>query len=208
MRLITFDAGAGARPAVALDSETILDLDAAFAFAATSHPGLDRALSEQGAFGSLHDLIGRGPAALETAGTLVQVAASGSLDAAKVALAGARTLAPIPRPAKNVFCVGRNYVEHIQEGARARNVAADLPEYPVFFSKPPTAVIGPPRRAASSGRHRRAPQSRWELRHRRRGALAIARGSAEPSHRHRRRCRTHRSFGRRDLPSAPFPIPW
>ena len=30
--------------------------------------------------------------------------------------------APIPRPAKNVFCVGRNFLTHIEEGARARGV--------------------------------------------------------------------------------------
>ena len=49
-------------------------------------------------------------------------------------------LAPIPRPAKNVFCVGRNYLGHIEEGARARGEAIDLPKYPQIFTKPPTAV--------------------------------------------------------------------
>ena len=82
------------------------------------------------------------------------MAARGELDAAKVPLAEARVLAPIPRPAKNVFCVGRNYAEHIAEGARAQRIALDLPEYPVFFSKPPTAVIGPGERSRSSSRCR------------------------------------------------------
>lgn len=36
-----------------------------------------------------------------------------------VPTAQARLLAPIPRPRKNVFCVGRNYREHIIEGNRA-----------------------------------------------------------------------------------------
>ena len=71
------------------------------------------------------------------------MAAGGELEAATVPLKRARLLAPIPRPAKNVFCVGRNYVEHIAEGARAQRISLDLPEFPVFFSKPPTAVIGP-----------------------------------------------------------------
>jgi 2-keto-4-pentenoate hydratase/2-oxohepta-3-ene-1,7-dioic acid hydratase in catechol pathway len=51
--------------------------------------------------------------------------------------------APIPRPSKNVFCVGRNYLTHIEEGARARGVDVKLPDAPVFFTKAPTAVNGP-----------------------------------------------------------------
>lgn len=58
-------------------------------------------------------------------------------------LGNAKLLAPIPRPAKNVFCVGRNYKLHIEEGARARGVPAEYPQLPEFFTKPPTAVIGP-----------------------------------------------------------------
>ncbi len=134
MRLITFDAGQGGRPGVALDEATVLDLDTALASA--------REVAEA-PFGSLHELIGRGPAALAAVERLAALAARGGLDGASVALAEIRVLAPIPRPAKNVFCVGRNYVEHIAEGARAQKIALDLPEYPVFFTKPPTAVIGP-----------------------------------------------------------------
>ena len=51
-------------------------------------------------------------------------------------------LAPIPRPTKNVFCIGRNYKEHVAEGARAAGKELKLPEFPQFFTKPPTAVIG------------------------------------------------------------------
>jgi 2-keto-4-pentenoate hydratase/2-oxohepta-3-ene-1,7-dioic acid hydratase in catechol pathway len=134
MHLITFDDGQGSRPGVHLDESSVLDLDAALAQA----PAIGQA-----PFGSVHELIGRGAAALEAIQRLLQMAARGELEAAKVPLARARILAPIPRPAKNVFCVGRNYVEHIAEGARAQRIALDLPKYPVFFSKPPTAVIGP-----------------------------------------------------------------
>ncbi|HEX5080113.1 MAG TPA: fumarylacetoacetate hydrolase family protein [Geminicoccaceae bacterium] len=134
MRLITFDAGQGGRPGVQLDDATLLDLDAALAGA----PAIGQA-----PFGSLHALIGRGAAALRAVAQLCEMAAGGKLDAARLRLADVRLLAPIPRPAKNVFCVGRNYVEHIAEGARAQKIDLKLPEYPVFFSKPPTAVIGP-----------------------------------------------------------------
>jgi len=51
--------------------------------------------------------------------------------------------APIPRPLKNVFCVGRNYAAHARESAAALNTDPKLPDVPVFFSKAPTTVIGP-----------------------------------------------------------------
>jgi 2-keto-4-pentenoate hydratase/2-oxohepta-3-ene-1,7-dioic acid hydratase in catechol pathway len=58
-------------------------------------------------------------------------------------VADVKLLAPIAQPRKNVFCVGRNYKEHILEGARARGVEPSFPKVPEFFSKPPTTVIGP-----------------------------------------------------------------
>src|SRR5581483_7051810 len=59
------------------------------------------------------------------------------------ALSTIRWHAPIPRPSKNVFCVGRNYISHIEEGARARGDAVKIPDIPVFFTKAPTSVTGP-----------------------------------------------------------------
>lgn len=50
--------------------------------------------------------------------------------------------APV-RPSRNVFCVGRNYLEHAKEGARAAGRELKLPEVPTFFTKAPTAVAGP-----------------------------------------------------------------
>ena len=54
-----------------------------------------------------------------------------------------RLLAPIPRPRKNIFGIGLNYVEHVAESARTLDTSTDLPKQPVVFSKPPTSVIGP-----------------------------------------------------------------
>lgn len=59
------------------------------------------------------------------------------------AVSDATILAPIPRPAKNVFCVGRNYAEHVSEDNRSRNLETELPKYPQFFTKPPTSVLSP-----------------------------------------------------------------
>lgn len=51
--------------------------------------------------------------------------------------------APIPRPRKNIWGIGLNYTEHVAESARALDTANELPQKPVLFTKPPTAVIGP-----------------------------------------------------------------
>lgn len=82
-------------------------------------PGLDTLR------GCLDDCDGRFPAGTATA------------------RANVRLLAPIPRPRKNVFGIGLNYLDHVAESASALDTSADLPRQPVIFSKPPTAIIGP-----------------------------------------------------------------
>ena len=62
-----------------------------------------------------------------------------SLAARSTPLADVLLLAPIPRPRRNLVCVGLNYAEHAAES----RVTEGLPEHPVFFAKPPTTVIGP-----------------------------------------------------------------
>ncbi len=52
-------------------------------------------------------------------------------------------LAPIPRPRKNIVCLGRNYAEHVAETARAHGRPAKIPDHPVFFTKAITAVNHP-----------------------------------------------------------------
>jgi 2-keto-4-pentenoate hydratase/2-oxohepta-3-ene-1,7-dioic acid hydratase in catechol pathway len=54
----------------------------------------------------------------------------------------AKIIAPIPSPKKNVVMLGINYREHVDEGARARQLEIKYPEWPVFFTKPATSVIG------------------------------------------------------------------
>ena len=58
--------------------------------------------------------------------------------------------APIPRPRKNIMCLGWNYAEHAKETAEMRGLATQSPglrptppEDPVFFTKAPTTVNGP-----------------------------------------------------------------
>jgi 2-keto-4-pentenoate hydratase/2-oxohepta-3-ene-1,7-dioic acid hydratase in catechol pathway len=50
---------------------------------------------------------------------------------------------PIPRPLKNIFCLGLNYAAHALESARARGREPQLPAAPVFFTKAPTTMNGP-----------------------------------------------------------------
>ncbi|HEY5341233.1 MAG TPA: fumarylacetoacetate hydrolase family protein [Candidatus Aquilonibacter sp.] len=57
-------------------------------------------------------------------------------------LAGLRLAAPV-LPQRNVFCVGRNYLEHAKEGARAAGRELKLPDVPTFFTKAPTAIADP-----------------------------------------------------------------
>ena len=65
---------------------------------------------------------------------------------AHVPLSQVRLAAPIPRPARNIFCVGKNYRDHVQELQRPGSTIASkdaMPEVPIFFTKAPSAVIGP-----------------------------------------------------------------
>ncbi len=59
------------------------------------------------------------------------------------ALSAVELRAPIPRPRKNIICLGMNYAAHAIESLRAKGLPEKLPEYPVFFSKMPTAVNHP-----------------------------------------------------------------
>jgi 2-keto-4-pentenoate hydratase/2-oxohepta-3-ene-1,7-dioic acid hydratase in catechol pathway len=59
-----------------------------------------------------------------------------------VALQSVTLDAPV-RPSRNVFCVGRNYLEHAREGARVAGRELRLPAVPTFFTKAPTSIAAP-----------------------------------------------------------------
>jgi 2-keto-4-pentenoate hydratase/2-oxohepta-3-ene-1,7-dioic acid hydratase in catechol pathway len=115
MRLATIEAGGRVGPAVIRADEDASPLSAP----------------------SMQALIEGGAVALEAARAEIERAGAALRKGAY------RLLAPIPRPRKNVFCVGRNYIEHIREGERAQGKTIGVTEHPVFFTKPPTAVVGP-----------------------------------------------------------------
>ncbi len=91
---------------------------------------------------SMQSVIDGGAEALARLSALVADAEAGN-HAAALAPGDASLQAPIPNPRKNVFCVGRNYAEHIAEGDRAQKQNVGVTEHPVFFTKPPTAIVPP-----------------------------------------------------------------
>lgn len=117
MRLVTFTDGKGARIGLLDDSNAVRDVTA-----------VDASLPR--------DML-----SLIAADCLPRVMAA----AASAPIApDARLMAPIPRPPKNVFCVGKNYHEHAKEfaGSGFDGGAKDVvPPFPVVFSKPHTSII-------------------------------------------------------------------
>jgi 2-keto-4-pentenoate hydratase/2-oxohepta-3-ene-1,7-dioic acid hydratase in catechol pathway len=63
--------------------------------------------------------------------------------AARVAVDYTRLAAPIPRPRKNIMCLGWNYADHAKESAAASKRNYKLPEHPVVFTKAVTSLTGP-----------------------------------------------------------------
>jgi 2-keto-4-pentenoate hydratase/2-oxohepta-3-ene-1,7-dioic acid hydratase in catechol pathway len=66
---------------------------------------------------------------------------------AAIPLDQVRLEAPIPRPHRNIFCVGKNYFEHAHEFARSgfdsSAQSGAVPDAPIVFSKVPESVTGP-----------------------------------------------------------------
>lgn len=87
-------------------------------------------------------LIDMGPDALSALSRALRQVEDARPAGLAIPVENVRLLAPIPRPRKNIFGIGLNYVEHVAESSRTLDTKPDLPEKPVVFSKPPTAVIG------------------------------------------------------------------
>lgn len=72
-----------------------------------------------------------------------------SPSATSMPLSSLQLLAPIPRPRRNIICVGRNYRDHSSEfissgfDSSTDVNRATVPDRPVLFTKVPESVIGP-----------------------------------------------------------------
>lgn len=126
MLLVTFLDGAGSRIGV-LDATRgeLVDL-------VQAAPGLPP---------DMLGMIAQGEAGLVAARRAL---ASGT---ARRPLESVQLLAPIPRPARNILCVGKNYRDHVQEvqsvpSSDAAQSSA-IPSAPIFFTKATSTVIGP-----------------------------------------------------------------
>jgi len=86
------------------------------------------------------EFIDLGPVALRLLEEALANASSGDLVGTSLPEGNVTLLAPIPRPRKNIFGIGLNYTEHVAEAARSLDTSSELPQQPVIFSKPPTAV--------------------------------------------------------------------
>jgi 2-keto-4-pentenoate hydratase/2-oxohepta-3-ene-1,7-dioic acid hydratase in catechol pathway len=128
MKFVTFARGGAHSVGLWLEGKGVLDLQLAAELAGETLDGPD-----------MISFIAAGDAAMAVAKTL---AANPPADALYPA-SDVTLLAPIPRPRKNVFCVGRNYMDHVQEGDRMFNRDPSIPTVPNFFSKAPTTVVGP-----------------------------------------------------------------
>lgn len=129
MRVLTYEQAGVAHLGLLLDDRVV---------------GVEQGASEVGVQPPPDDMqtfIDEGTPALERAQRTVEVLSSNTtaLERCSKPLSDVRQLAPIPHPRRNLVCVGLNYAEHAAES----RVTQGAPEDPVFFTKPPSTVIGP-----------------------------------------------------------------
>ncbi|HQR97882.1 MULTISPECIES: fumarylacetoacetate hydrolase family protein [unclassified Polaromonas] len=65
-----------------------------------------------------------------------------------IALSEVQIIAPLPKPRRNIFCVGKNYFAHAKEFAgsgfdSSAKSGGDIPADPIIFTKVPESVVGP-----------------------------------------------------------------
>ncbi|APC10210.1 MULTISPECIES: fumarylacetoacetate hydrolase family protein [Providencia] len=132
MRLITYrsDVTAAARLGAIVDQQVV---------------DLARLAEEQGQYlpDNMLDFIDLGPQGVRVGNELLNIYQGLFPAGTAWPVQNVKILAPIPRPRKNIFGIGLNYVEHVAESSRTLDTSKELPKQPVIFSKPPTTVIGP-----------------------------------------------------------------
>jgi len=115
MRLVTFEAGEGARLGAVVDNSVLDLVRLAQADGGSSVPD------------TLLGLIQAGDSAWNRARQVVSANQGklGSLPGgSEYPMTGVTLLAPIPRPPKNIFCLCVNYAAHLEESNRSGKMSA------------------------------------------------------------------------------------
>jgi 2,4-didehydro-3-deoxy-L-rhamnonate hydrolase len=126
MRLYTFEVN-GRRRIGAETDKRLIDLR-------TASPAND---ASAGTFNDMLSMLRGGEAAMNTAREAVNFALDHPGECPSYDFDEVKLLAPVPRPGK-ILCSGINYASHKEENPNAK-----MPDEPFFFSKLPSAVIGP-----------------------------------------------------------------
>lgn len=140
MRLVSFSTTDAPKPRVGIvQDDEVVDIDLAARALTMITP--DRMLdfiahyeqAKQDVAEILHKVAGRRLGEVKTFTAIGAVHALGEV----------QLVAPIPRPRRNIMCLGWNYAEHQKETAQLRGQAAAVPEDPVIFTKATTTANGP-----------------------------------------------------------------
>jgi 2-keto-4-pentenoate hydratase/2-oxohepta-3-ene-1,7-dioic acid hydratase in catechol pathway len=132
VRFVTFDYAGSERAGVLLDDTRVLDLSSLVDEYGNELPD------------NMIDLIDAWPDVAPLVRRIVGQAVASTVWAdATRPLSEVKLRAPIRRTKKNVFCVGRNYADHVAEGDRAQGKSASQQDVPQFFTKAPTCISDP-----------------------------------------------------------------
>ena len=135
MRLVMFKTGYGARLG-AVDGTHVVDLNAAYAALLESR-GIRRASVHARAAvpADTTRFLAEGREAVRRAEEAMAFAQDAPVPGLRVPREGLALLPVVPRPPK-IICVGLNYRDHAEE------TGMKIPEYPVFFSKFTSCLVG------------------------------------------------------------------
>jgi 2-keto-4-pentenoate hydratase/2-oxohepta-3-ene-1,7-dioic acid hydratase in catechol pathway len=114
----------------ALIDGTVIDLPAAAAILSADNPAA-----------TLAALVEAGDGAVGQVWALAQRALAEGVAVRPFEVVAPR--APLPVPRRNIFCLGKNYIDHAREMASKMQVSGEAPQVPIFFTKATTAVIAP-----------------------------------------------------------------
>lgn len=130
MKLLTYQYQSSAQKLGVLNNDTIIDLERFGQKNNIDFPD------------TMLGLIDAGPAEVARINEAIENANENTIADCSIPMKEATILAPIPKPRKNIIGIGLNYTEHVAESARTLDTSKELPQQPVIFSKPPTAVTG------------------------------------------------------------------